>query len=118
MRMPAEGSRPLSTSQNIRFVLTPRPSGAGHDISGTSTTGGVSGTALRLAAGGAAVVRLCCPSAVPAGTAELNNSAMTKRIPVSIAADRSDDRQVACERARHREREPRGDRLVVDARQT
>ena len=53
MRMPSFGSRPVSTSQYWRLVLTPAPSGAGHVISAGATVGfRAAGAGLRV--GGAA----------------------------------------------------------------
>src|SRR5258708_3762604 len=44
IRMPAAGSRPINTSQNGCFEVTPEPSGAGHVICGASRIGGPGGT--------------------------------------------------------------------------
>ena len=60
-RMPSIGSRPVSTSQNISFVLTPSPSGLGHIIiAGSVWSGGGGGGGLDGARrAGGRVVRVC-----------------------------------------------------------
>src|SRR5689334_1376699 len=62
MRMPSFGSRPVSTSQYSRLVLTPAPSGEGHMISAGATVG------LRAAGAGLRVVGgffVCASSELP-----------------------------------------------------
>ena len=60
-RMPSIGSRPVSTSQKLRLVCTPSPSGFGHVIIAGSVLSGGRGAGFGAGrrAGGRGAARVC-----------------------------------------------------------